>query len=396
MKQFLAAAHENHGHLAAELSLDFLIGRAYWPTRVSDLKRWCGSCHACQLKSKRPIKSGVQPIQVFEPMAMIGMDWLGPISPACSKTGHQYILILIDYFSRFMWAKLYETHMADDVLDMFENHLTPIFGHPAAAYSDNGSQFVNEKVSRYFEERGVTHCTGPISHPSSTGLMERGVQGMISFLRAKTIEHGAAGVWSNLVKDGAFFTNTNFQRIQGFSPSELMLGFEPQQMHYDLRAVDQVLHTETLDQEVPRHIRQIFTALRDERRCLASDAVAYVHYQKSRNARKQKIPKEGDLVVVRNHAVHSQKGRKLESRWLGPRILVLYTASGLSAYVRELHGSGKAKRYHLNGPLLYNPRSAFKINDTTILQTSHGTVPAVIGGRGGGEPGSRAVFLSSR
>lgn len=71
-----------------------------------------------------------------------------------------------------MWAKSYETHTADDVLDMFENHLTPIFGHPAAAYSDNGSHFVNEKVSRYFEERGVAHFTGPISHPSSTGLME--------------------------------------------------------------------------------------------------------------------------------------------------------------------------------------------------------------------------------
>lgn len=106
--------------------------------------------------------------------------------------------------------------------------------------------------------------------------MEREVQGMISFLRAKTIEHGAAGGWSNLVKDGAFFTNNKFQRIQGFSPLELMLGSEPQQMHYDLRPVNQVLYTEMLDPEVPRHIHQIFTALRDERRCLASDAVAYV------------------------------------------------------------------------------------------------------------------------
>lgn len=57
-----------------------------------------------------------------------------------------------------------------------------------------------------------------------------------------------------------------------------MLGFEPQQMHYDLRAVNQVLHTEMLDQEVPRDTHQIFTALKDEERCLASDAVAYVHY----------------------------------------------------------------------------------------------------------------------
>lgn len=70
---------------------------------------------------------------------------------------------------------------------------------------------------------------------------------MISFLKAKIIEHGAIKGWFNLVKDGAFFINTKFQQIQGFLPLELMLGFEFQQMHYDLRPINQVLHTEMLD-----------------------------------------------------------------------------------------------------------------------------------------------------
>lgn len=74
-----------------------------------------------------------------------------------------------------MWAKSYEIHIADNVLDMFKNYLTPISGHPAAAFLDNRSHLVNEKVSRYFEERGITHFKGPIDHPSSTGFMERGV-----------------------------------------------------------------------------------------------------------------------------------------------------------------------------------------------------------------------------
>ena len=155
-------------------------------------------------------RAGYNQFRYLNLWAMIGMDWLGPILLACFITGHQYILILMDYFSQFVWAKLYETHTADDVIDIFENYLTPIFGHPAAGYSDNGSHFVNEKISQYFEERGVTHFTGPISHPSSTGLMERGVQSIISFLTVKTIEHGEVGGWSNLVKDGAFFTNTKF------------------------------------------------------------------------------------------------------------------------------------------------------------------------------------------
>lgn len=58
---------------------------------------------------------------------------------------------------------------------MFKNYLTPIFGHPTIAYSDNGSHFVNEKISQYFAERSVTQFTGPISHQSSMGLMEREV-----------------------------------------------------------------------------------------------------------------------------------------------------------------------------------------------------------------------------
>lgn len=35
----------------------------------------------------------------------------------------------------------------------------------------------------------------------------------------------------------------------------------------------------------------------------------------------------------------------------------------------------------------------FEINNTTILQISHGTVQAIIGGQAEGESGLRAVFL---
>lgn len=97
--------------------------------------------------------------------------------------------------------------------------------------------------------------------------------------------------------------------------------------------------------------------------------------------------------MVKNHAVDSQRGRKLEGRWLGPRILVSYTASKLSAYIREVHGVGKPKRYHLDDILLYNPRSSFRIGDSIIHQSSHGTTPTGIGGRGTGKPGARVMFL---
>jgi len=36
---------------------------------------------------------------------MNGMDLLGPIHPPCEKTGLQYLLIILDYFPRFMIAR---------------------------------------------------------------------------------------------------------------------------------------------------------------------------------------------------------------------------------------------------------------------------------------------------
>jgi len=105
---------------------------------------------------------------------MIGMDWLGFIFFACTVTGSIYVLIIVDYFSRFVWAKPYRDYTRVETIDMYETHLAPIFGYPETAYSDNGSYFVNGDVQRLFKEYGVVRFTGPISHPSSTGLRGRG------------------------------------------------------------------------------------------------------------------------------------------------------------------------------------------------------------------------------
>lgn len=119
---------------------------------------------------------------------MVGLDWVGPITPACTSTGALYVLLIFDYFSRFLWAKAYTQHTAIEVVDFHEHHVFPIFGHPRAAYTDNGSHFVNNLVRDYYKKRGIIHYTGLISHPSSTGLLERAVQGLITYLQTNCIK----------------------------------------------------------------------------------------------------------------------------------------------------------------------------------------------------------------
>ena len=234
-----------------------------------------------------------------------------------------------------------------------------------------------------------------MSHPSSTGLLERAVQSMMSYLRGRCIERGSTEAWSMDIREGVVFANTKSQKIHGYAPAELMLEFSPQMKHFDVEwepPTEEDLEIE----DTTEHQKHIYMALRDENRCLASEASAYSHYRRGQRERRQWIPKTGDLVLVRNHAVDGQRGRKLESKWLGPRLLVSLSSSGLTGRVRELYGEGGTKKYHLNDLLLYVERKDFEVCGVKVLQQGMGTIPAVMGGHGGGEPGARALILRPR
>ena len=54
-----------------------------------------------KLTSERP---ELHPVPVKSPWYHLGMDFVGPISPA-SEDGNRYILTVSDYFTKFAWAK---------------------------------------------------------------------------------------------------------------------------------------------------------------------------------------------------------------------------------------------------------------------------------------------------
>lgn len=92
------------------------------------------------------------------------------------KDGSKYVLVATDYFSRFALGKPTPDGTGYDVASTWLRDWSPITGWPEKMYLDNGSYFCNEMVSSMFETRGTSIIYGPVSHPSSTGLMERTVK----------------------------------------------------------------------------------------------------------------------------------------------------------------------------------------------------------------------------
>lgn len=62
-------------------------------------------CDICQKSGRKLVISApeLHPVPVVAPWHHIGIDFIGPISPA-SHQGNKYILTIGDYFTKFMQA----------------------------------------------------------------------------------------------------------------------------------------------------------------------------------------------------------------------------------------------------------------------------------------------------
>jgi len=74
---------------------------------------------------------------------MWGMDVVGPISPPSFK-GHQFILAITDYFSKWAEAIPLRKVKTSDVIEFIKHHMVYHFGVPRRIVHDNGPQFVSQ------------------------------------------------------------------------------------------------------------------------------------------------------------------------------------------------------------------------------------------------------------
>jgi hypothetical protein len=231
-------AHDCHGYYTTDLvTLKRLLGHYFWPTRSRDAARYCRSCTSCQLTARSTPSQVPKTIVQVRPMDMMGMDGLGPISP--TSQGNSYILIAVDYFTRYTWAVAVPTINGPVVVNFLES-IARTFGLSRSVYTDNASYFVEGQLPKFLHSKGVQQFPAPKTHPSSVGLLERYVQLMLYGLRRVIIANagGRTERWSEYVDGVLHAMNTKAVKVHRFTPAELMLGFNPTRHHYDFTVCD--------------------------------------------------------------------------------------------------------------------------------------------------------------
>ncbi|GKA26129.1 reverse transcriptase domain-containing protein, partial [Tanacetum coccineum] len=97
-----------------------------------------------------------------------GIDFMG-LFP--SSRGNKYILVVVDYVSKWVEAKAFPTNDARVVVK-FLKQLFSRFGTPWAIISDQGTHFCNDQFSKVLEKYGVTHKLSTSYHPLTSGQVE--------------------------------------------------------------------------------------------------------------------------------------------------------------------------------------------------------------------------------
>ncbi|GJU78201.1 retrovirus-related pol polyprotein from transposon TNT 1-94 [Tanacetum coccineum] len=132
-------------------------------------------CSACQLgKSKKFSHKPKSKNINMEVLHTLHMDLCGPMRVQ-SINGKKYILVIVDDYSRFTWVKFLRSK--DETPEFVINFLKQIqVGlNKTVRYirTDNGTEFVNQVMSNYYEGVGIFHQKSILRTPQQNGVVER-------------------------------------------------------------------------------------------------------------------------------------------------------------------------------------------------------------------------------
>ena len=157
------------GHFAARKTADKILQSGFYcPSIFKDAHRFYTECLQCQVAiniSKRD-EMPMQPILEVKIFDLWGIYFMGPFPPS---DGKEYILVAVDYVSKWVEAIPTRTNDHQEVLRFITRCIFARYGCPRAIISDGGSHFNNSHFRALLKKYGVHHHITTPYHPQANG-----------------------------------------------------------------------------------------------------------------------------------------------------------------------------------------------------------------------------------
>nr|GEV57677.1 reverse transcriptase domain-containing protein [Tanacetum cinerariifolium] len=243
-----------------------------------------------------------------------GIDFMGPF---LSSKGNKYILVAVDYLSKWVEEKALPNNDARVVVKFLKS-LFSQFGTPQAIISDRGTHLCNDQFISVMIKYGVTHRLATAYHPQTSGQVKVSNCGLKRIL-GRTVGENCTS-WSDKLDDALWAFRTTYKTSIGCTHYKLVYGkscYLPIELeHWAYWALKHVnFDLKTAGDHRKLKLNEL-SDLRDqayENYVIYKERMKKLHDSKIKN----RIFNVGDQVLLFNSSLKIFSG-KLKTRWSGP------------------------------------------------------------------------------
>jgi len=182
-------------------------------------------CHKCQAFADN-VNAPPLPLNVLAapwPFSMWGIDVIGAIEPK-ALNGHRFILVTIDYFTKWVEATSYASVTRSVVVRFIKKEIIRRYGLPKKIITDNDTNLNNKMMREMCEDFKIQHHNSTPYRPKMNGAVEATNKNIKKIVQKMTVSYKD---WHEMLHFALHGYRTSVRTSTGATPLSWVYGMGP-------------------------------------------------------------------------------------------------------------------------------------------------------------------------